>query len=162
LQRACDRHIPDAKVTVAGAAPIPGLSVSGGFKLMVEDKAGLTLEDLQEQTELLIGALKKQPGLDNKLITTLRSKNPQLFMEIDRDKVQALGVPLADVNQTLQIYLGSSYVNRFNDFGRQWQVALQAAGRFRSQVEDINRLQVRNNQGQMVPLGALVKVQSRY
>jgi multidrug efflux pump len=161
LQRAFDRGISDALVTVAGAAPIPGLSVSGGFKLMVEDRAGLTLEDLQAKTEALIVELKKQPGLEQKLTTTLRSKTPQLFLEVDRDKVKAMGVPLSDVNQTLQIYLGSSYVNSFNDFGRHWQVTLQASGRFRSQVEDINQLQVRNNKGQMVPLGALVKVQPK-
>jgi multidrug efflux pump len=156
LQKACDEQIEDARVTLAGAAPIPGLSVSGGFKLMVEDRAGSTLGTLQDQTEILIRELKTQPGLDKKLTTTLRSNNPQLFMEIDREKAETLGVPLTDVNQTLQIYLGSSYVNSFNDFGRHWQVTLQAAGRFRSQVEDINRLQVRNNQGQMVPLGAMV------
>jgi multidrug efflux pump len=72
-----------------------------------------------------------------------------------------MGVQLSDVNQTLQIYLGSSYVNSFNDFGRHWQVTLQASGRYRSQVEDINQLQVRNSRGQMVPLGALVKVQPK-
>jgi multidrug efflux pump len=162
LQKAFDAQIEDAKITLAGAAPIPGLSVAGGFKLMVEDKAGGTLDALvalQDQTEKLIAALKeKVPGLEKKLTTTLRSNNPQLFLEPDRDKVMALGVPLNDVNQTLQIYLGSSYVNSFSDFGRHWQVTLQAEGRFRSQVEDINQLQVRNNLGQMVPLGALVKV----
>jgi multidrug efflux pump len=161
LQRAFDQQIPNAKITVAGAAPIPGLSVSGGFKLMVEDKGGMELKDLQKATELLIGELKNQPGLDNKVMTTLRSNNPQLFMEIDRDRVLALGVPLMDVNQTLQIYLGSSYVTNFNDFGRHWQVTLQAEGRFRSQIEDINKLEVRNSQGQMVPMSALVKVQPR-
>jgi multidrug efflux pump len=161
LQNAFDRKIEDARITVAGAAPIPGLSVSGGFKLMVEDLAGLTPEDLQDKTEALIGELKNEPALDKKLSTTLRSKNPQLFLEVDRDKVEAVGVPLSDVNQTLQIYLGSSYVNSFNDFGRHWQVTLQASGRFRSRIEDINRLQVRNNRGQMLPLGALVKVQGR-
>ena len=82
-------------------------------------------------------------------------------MEIVRDKVESMGVPLSDVNQTLQIYLGSSYVNSFNDFGRHWQVTLQAAGKYRNEIDDINRLQVRNNQGQMIPLGALVKVQPR-
>jgi multidrug efflux pump len=161
LQRAFDQHITDAQVTVAGAAPIPGLSVSGGFKLMVENRAGLTLEDLQDKTDALIVELKKQPGLEQKVTTPFRSKNPGLFMEIDRDKVEAMGVQLSDVNQTLQIYLGSSYVNSFNDFGRHWQVTLQASGRYRSQVEDINQLQVRNNRGQMVPLGALVKVQPK-
>ena len=161
LQKAFDQGIPEGQVTVAGAAPIPGLSVAGGFKLMVEDRAGLTLDVLQQQTEGLIGELKKQPGLEQKLITTLRSNNPQLFLEIDRDKVEAMGVPLSNVNQTLQIYLGSSSVGNFNDFGRHWQVTLQAAGKFRSEIDDINRLQVRNSQGQMVPLGALVKVQPK-
>jgi multidrug efflux pump len=161
LQKAFDEAISDGKVTVAGAAPIPGLSVAGGFKLMVEDRAGLELDDLQQQTESLIGELKKQPGLESKLTTTLRASTPQLFMDIDRDKVEAMGVPLGDVNQTLQIYLGSSSVTNFNDFGRHWQVTLQAAGQYRSQVEDINQLQVRNSQGQMVPLGALVKVQPK-
>src|SRR5262249_22728754 len=106
LQRAFDKNITDAKVTVAGAAPIPGLSVSGGFKLLVEDKAGLTPEVLEDRTKKLIAELKKQPGLDQKVMTTFRSNTPQLFMDIDRDKVHTLGVPLLDVNQTLQIYLG--------------------------------------------------------
>jgi multidrug efflux pump len=161
LQNVYDQEISEGQVTVSGAAPIPGLSVAGGFKLMVEDRAGLTLDVLQQQTEALIGELKKQPGLESKLTTTLRANNPQLFLEIDRDKVEAMGVPLSDVNQTLQIYLGSSSAGNFNDFGRHWQVTLQAACQFRSGVDDINRLQVRNSQGQMVPLGALVKVQPK-
>jgi len=159
LQMAFDDGISDGVVTVAGAAPIPGLSVAGGFKLMVEDRAGLTLDDLQQQTDNLIGELKKQPGLEPKVTTTLRANTPGLFLEIDRDKVEAMGVPLSDVNQTLQTYLGSSSATNFNDFGRHWQVTVQAAGQFRDQIDDINRLQVRNNQGQMVPLSALVKVQ---
>jgi multidrug efflux pump len=161
LQRAFDKEIVDGLVTVSGAAPIPGLSVAGGFKLMVEDRAGLTLDDLQQQTEGLIAELKKQPGLEAKVTTTLRSNTPQLFLEVDRDKVEAMGVPLSDVNQTLQIYLGSSSATNFNDFGRHWQVVIQAAGQFRNEIDDVNRLQVRNNQGQMVPLGALVKVEPR-
>ena len=79
-------------------------------------------------------------------------------MDIDRTKVASLGVSLDDVNQTLQIYLGSLYVNSFNDFGRYWQVNVQAEGNFRNRVDDINLLKVRNNQGQMVPLGTLVNV----
>ncbi len=79
-------------------------------------------------------------------------------MDIDRTKVASLGIPLNDVNQTLQIYLGSLYVNSFNAFGRHWQVNVQADGDYRNRVDDINLLQVRNNQGQMVPLGALANV----
>src|SRR5439155_263885 len=87
-----------------------------------------------------------------------RSNTPQLYMDIDRTKVASLGVALNDVNQTLQIYLGSLYVNSFNEFGRHWQVTVQADREFRSRVEDVNLLQVRNNKGQMVPLGTLVDV----
>ena len=90
--------------------------------------------------------------------TQFRSNTPQLYMDIDRTKVASLGVSLNDVNQTLQIYLGSLYVNSFNDFGRHWQVNVQAEGKFRNRVDDINLLKVRNNQGQMVPLGTLVNV----
>jgi multidrug efflux pump len=161
LQKAFDQGISDGLVTVAGAAPIPGLSVAGGFKIMVEDRAGIGLSNLQQQTDNLIGELKKEPGLESKVTTTLRANTPGLFLEIDRDKVEAMGVPLSDVNQTLQIYLGSSSATDFNDFGRHWQVTLQASGQFRDQIDDINRLQVRNSQGQMVPLSALVKVQAQ-
>ena len=87
--------------------------------------------------------------------TQFRSNTPQLFMDIDRTKVASLGVPFNDVNQTLEIYLGSLYVNSFNAFGRHWQVNVQAEGDYRDQVSDINLLEVRNNQGQMVPLGTL-------
>ena len=90
--------------------------------------------------------------------TQFRSNTPQLFMDIDRTKVASLGVSLDDVNQTLQIYLGSLYVNSFNEFGRYWQVTVQAEGEFRTRVEDINLLQVRNKWGEMVPLGTLVNV----
>jgi multidrug efflux pump len=93
--------------------------------------------------------------------TQFRSNTPQLYMDIDRIKVAALGVSLDDLNQTLQIYLGSFYVNSFNEFGRHWQVTLQADSRFRSHVEDINLLQVRSNQGQMVRLGTLVNVREK-
>jgi len=79
-------------------------------------------------------------------------------MDIDRTKVESLGVSLGDVDQTLQIYLGSLYVNSFNEFGRYWQVTLQAEGGYRARVEDINLLQVRNKWGRMVPLGTLVAV----
>ena len=92
------------------------------------------------------------------MFTQFRSNTPQLYMDIDRTKVEALGVTIEDVNETLQIYLGSLYVNNFNEFGRYWQVNLQAEGRIRNRVADLNLLKVRNNRGEMVPLGTLVKV----
>src|SRR4029077_4249472 len=95
------------------------------------------------------------PGLNN-VSTEFRSKTPQLFLDLDRTKAAALGVPLNDVNQTLDMSLGSLYVNIFNDFGRHWQVTIQAEGEYRSQVDKINLFKVRNSSGQMVPLGTLV------
>ena len=90
------------------------------------------------------------------MTTQFRSKTPQLFLDIDRDKAAAMGVSLDDVNQTLDIFMGSSYVNSFNDFGRHWQVTVQADGNYRNRVEDINLFQVRNRSGRMVLLGTLV------
>jgi multidrug efflux pump len=164
LRREWSRRVKDATVTVFGAPPIPGLSVAGGFKLMVEDRGSLGLPNLQEQTEKLIGRGPPNPSgmkADRTLLgvnTQFRSNTPQLYMDIDRTKVESLGVSLDDVNQTLQMYLGSLYVNSFNVFGRYWQVTIQAEGRYRSREEDINLLEVRNKKGQMVPLGTLVSV----
>jgi multidrug efflux pump len=145
----------DAVVTVNPAAPIPGLGTAGGYKLIVEDRGGLGLNAMQEQTESLIGKIKLKPGLKN-VSTQFRSRTPQLYLDIDRTKVASLGVSLDDVNQTLDMYLGSLYVNSFNDFGRHWQVTVQAEGSFRETVEDINLFQVRNASGQMVSLGTLL------
>jgi multidrug efflux pump len=168
LRKAWAAQIKDALVVVSGASPIPGLSVAGGFKVVVEDRGGLGLGALQQQTDKLIKQVKdmkvrkmeglsmtEAPGLKD-VNTQFRANTPQLYMDIDRNKVASLGVSLDDVNQTLEIYLGSLYVNSFNEFGRHWQVTLQAEGSYRSRVADINLLQVRNNQGQMVPLGTLV------
>jgi multidrug efflux pump len=157
LKAAWDKEIPEAKVTVNGAAPIPGLSQSGGFNLVVEDLGGLGLKALQQQTETLTAELAKQPGLNN-VVTNFRPHTPQLLLNVDRDKVEAFGVPLSDVNQTMQMYLGSSGAGNFDAFGRTWQVTLQADGKYRNNVDEIGQLQVRNNKGQMVPLGTLINL----
>ncbi|HYV39692.1 MAG TPA: efflux RND transporter permease subunit, partial [Gemmataceae bacterium] len=162
LRQEWDRRIKDARVVVSGTSPIPGISTSGGFKVMIEDRGGLGLPTLQDQAEKLIQKIKTMKVHDEVALagvsTQFRSNTPQLFLDIDRAQVASLGVPLEDVNQTLQIYLGSFYVNSFNEFGRHWQVTLQADKAFRSHIEHINLLQVRNNQGQMVPLGTMVSV----
>ena len=157
LRRLWATHIKDAQVLVFGAPPVPGLSVAGGFKLMVEDRAGLGLDTLDRQTSSLVHKLQREPGVVG-VSTQFRANTPQLFMDIDRTKVASLGVALGDVDQALGIYLGSLYVNSFNAFGRHWQVTLQAEGKYRGRVSDINLLKVRNNQGQMVPLGTLATV----
>jgi multidrug efflux pump subunit AcrB len=156
LRKAWNEKVKDAQVTVFGAAPIPGLGVAGGFKAMIEDRGGLGPQALQKAVEELIQKLKANPGLTG-VTTQFRSNTPQLFLDIDRTKAASLGVALNDINQTLDMYLGSLYVNSYNDFGRHWQVTIQAEGRFRDRVENINDFQVRNDQGLMVPLGTLVR-----
>ncbi|HVS34237.1 MAG TPA: efflux RND transporter permease subunit [Gemmataceae bacterium] len=147
--------VRDAQVRVLGTSPIPGLGTAGGFKLIVEDRGGLGLGELQKRTQALVKQLKDVPGLNN-VSTQFRSNTPQLYLDIDRAKVASLGVSLDDVNQTLDMYLGSLYVNSYNDFGRHWQVTIQAEGKYRQSIDDVALLQVRNNRGQMVPLGTLL------
>ncbi len=155
LRKRWAREVPDAQAVVFGPAPIPGISVAGGFKVIAEDRGGLGVRSVQKNTDLLIDKLCATPGLVG-VSTQFRANVPQLYMDIDWDKAAALGLMPDDVDQTLQIYLGSTYVNSFNAFGRYWQVTLQADGKFRSDVPAINLLQVRNKWGQMVPLGTLV------
>ncbi len=157
LLREYPKRVKDAVVTVRNSSPIPGLGVAGGFKIVVEDRGGNGLAALQQQTDKLTRALGAEPGLTN-VNTGFRSRTPQLFLDIDRTKAEALGLSFDDVNQTLSMYLGSLYVNSFNEFGRHWQVTVQLEGDFRNRVEDINLLQVRNKWGQMVPMGTLVRV----
>jgi multidrug efflux pump len=122
--------------------------------LIVEDRGGLGVRGLQAQTDRLIGRLKEAPGLVN-VTTQFRSGIPQLFLDVDRSKVAALGLSPNEVNQALQIFLGSSYVNSFNAFGRHFQVTLQAESRFRSDSNAASLLQVRNQWGMMVPVGTV-------
>jgi multidrug efflux pump len=181
LLREYPKRVKDAVVTVRNSSPIPGLGVAGGFKFIVEDRGGNGLAALQEQTDILVRRLKGEPGLSDvatksrakadpnerqlkvetglaDVNTGFRSKTPQLFLDVDRTKAESLGLSFDDVNQTLSMYLGSLYVNSFNEFGRHWQVTVQLEGDYRDRVEDINLLQVRNKWGQMVPMGTLVRV----
>ena len=157
LRREWARRVPDAQVTVYGGSPIPGLGTAGGFKLMIEDRGDLGVEALQEQTDELVRRLQQHPGLTG-VSTQIRAKTPQLFLDIDRAKVASLGISLNDVNQTLDMFMGSLYVNSFNAFGRHWQVTIQADGPYRNQSDGLNRFKVRNSSGEMVPLGTLVNV----
>ena len=140
-----------------GAPPIDGLGTTGGFKLIVEDRGNLGLAELQRVSDQIVARGNRTPGLQG-LFNSSRANTPWLYLDIDRTKCMALGVPVSDVFNTLQVYLGSYYVNNFNEFGRTWQVNVQADARFRDRVADIQQLQVRNNQGQMVRLGTLLTV----
>ena len=121
---------------------------------MVEDRGGLGVRSLQTKTDGLTDTLQKKPSI-LKASSQFRANIPQLFLDINRSKVAALGVSLDDVNQTLDMFLGSLYVNSYNAFGRHWQVTVQAEDRYRNREECINLFQVRNNKNQMVTLGTL-------
>lgn len=157
LKLAWAEQVKEARVTVNGTSPVPGLGVAGGFKFIIEDRGDLGLDALQKQTDAVVQKLREIPGLSN-VLTQFRSNTPQLRLDIDRTKVATLGLSLPDVNQTIDMYLGSLYVNSFNAFGRHWQVTVQADGSFRNRPEAINLFQVRNKFGQMVPLGTVAKL----
>ena len=149
--------VEDAHIAVFAPPPIRGMSSVGGFKLQIQDRTNAGIDALKQTNAELIAKGNQQPGLSG-LFTTFRSSVPQLFVDVDRTRVKSMGVPLKDVFDTLQIYLGSLYVNDFNRFGRTYQVVAQADSDFRMKPEDIAELKTRNLQGGMVPLGSLVDV----
>jgi hydrophobe/amphiphile efflux-1 (HAE1) family protein len=157
LRQRCGQEVRGAIVSTFGAPPIDGLGTTGGFKLIIEDRGNLGLGELQRASDQIVKRGNKTAGLEG-LFNISRASTPWLYLDIDRTKCMALGIPVGNVFSVLQVYLGSYYVNNFNEFGRIWQVNVQADSRFRDRVADIRRLQVRNNQGQMVRLGTVLKV----
>jgi HAE1 family hydrophobic/amphiphilic exporter-1 len=149
--------IEDAMVFVGVPPPIRGLGAAGGFQMMIEDRQTLGLAELQKTTYEVISAGNSQSGLAN-LATTFSARSPQLYLDIDRVKAQSLQIPMSNVFDTLQAYLGSSFVNLFNKFNQVFQVYVQADAPYRLQPEDIKNLYVRNIQGEMVPMGAILQV----
>ncbi|MGR8935846.1 MAG: efflux RND transporter permease subunit [Gammaproteobacteria bacterium] len=152
-------QIPNAFVKVFAPPPVRGMSSVGGFKLQIQDRSNAGVGALQSVTADVAAAGNQQPGLSG-LFSTFRADVPQLFVDVDRTRSKAMGVPLDEVFDTLQIYLGSLYVNDFNNFGRTFQVVAQADADYRMQGEDIAKLKTRNRQGEMVPLGTLAEVQA--
>ncbi|HSJ02455.1 MAG TPA: efflux RND transporter permease subunit, partial [Verrucomicrobium sp.] len=150
--------IQEARVLVLPPPPLRGLGNAGGFKLQVEDLNNAGLAALETATKTFIDALAKEPGFSS-LITGFRSNNPQYNLVIDRERAKTMNVSISAINDTLQTYLGSTYVNDFNLFGRTWQVMAMAEPEYRMKPEDIGRLRTRNSHGEMVPLGALVKTE---
>ncbi|GHC04194.1 multidrug efflux RND transporter permease subunit [Thermomonas carbonis] len=141
--------------------PIQGLGNGSGWSLFVEDRTRLGYGELQGAVQAFQGAASQAPGLGFP-ISSYQANVPQLDVEVDRVKAKAQGVPLTELFDTLQAYLGSAYVNDFNMFGRTWQVIAQADGSFRDNVEDIANLRTRNAAGEMVPLGSMVQVKQSY
>jgi multidrug efflux pump len=149
--------IQDAFILTVPPPPVNGLGSIGGFKLYVEDRADLGSDALFQNLQDVIGKSYQTPGLAS-VFSTFTVNVPQLDADIDRTKAKQEGVPLQNLFETMQIYLGSLYVNDFNRFGRTYQVVAQADAQFRERPEDITRLKTRNDKSQMVPLGAFVKV----
>ena len=151
------RSILEAQVVAFGAPPVEGLGSTGGFKMQIQDRTDAGLVALQGAIANVVEKGNAQPGLVG-LFSSFRAKQPQLYVDVDRVKAKSLGVSLDDVFNTMQVYLGSAYVNDFTRFGRNWQVNAQADASFRIRPEDVGKLQVRNANGAMVPLATLVHV----
>jgi multidrug efflux pump len=154
-------QIQDALVMTVPPPPVNGLGLIGGFKMYIEDRADLGYDAIYQQTMALSMAGNMNTNL-SQVFSTFTVNVPQLEADIDRAKAKSQGVPLQSLFETMQIYLGSLYVNDFNRFGRTFQVIAQADAPFRDRLDDITRLKTRNADGQMVPLGSLVKVKETY
>ena len=141
--------------------PILGLGNGSGYQLFIEDRANLGYGALQDAVNQFQGAIAQTPGMGYP-ISSYQANVPQLDAEVDRLKAKAQGVPLTELFGTLQTYLGSTYVNDFNRFGRTWQVIAQADAPFRDSIEDIARLKTRNAQGEMVPIGSMVEIRQSF
>jgi multidrug efflux pump len=152
--------IQEARVLVLPPPPIRGLGNAGGFKIQVQDLNNAGLPALEAATQKLLTAAQQEPGLIS-LITGFRANVPQFHIDIDRAQAKTMGVSLSELNEALQVYLGSVYVNDFNLFGRTYQVTAQAEPAMRGDPQDILRIKIRNQRGEMVPLGSLVKISKR-
>ncbi|CAN7403319.1 multidrug efflux RND transporter permease subunit [Pseudoduganella sp. LjRoot289] len=153
--------VQDAFVMVFPPPPVNGLGTIGGFKMMLEDRGNVGYDELYKASQAMQMKAWGNPQLQG-VFSSFQINVPQLFADVDRTKAKQLGVPLATVYQTLQINLGSLYVNDFNQFGRTYQVRVQADAPFRSQAEQIAQLKVRNDKGEMIPLSSLMRVKDSY
>ncbi|NYT44799.1 efflux RND transporter permease subunit [Alcaligenaceae bacterium] len=153
--------VPEAFIAVFPPPPVMGLGTMGGFKLQLEDRGSLGYAELDAAAQRFLAAAREAPELGG-AFTNYQINVPQLDVQLDRVKAKQLGVPVTDVFETMQIYLGSLYVNDFNRFGRVYQVRAQADAPFRSRPEDIMQLKTRNAQGDMVPLSSLMSVTPSY
>ncbi|MDR4307465.1 multidrug efflux RND transporter permease subunit [Chelatococcus sambhunathii] len=149
--------IKEAVIAMFPPPPVQGLGTIGGFKLQIEDKAGLGYQALDQATKAFLAKAAQAPELAG-LFSSYQVNVPQLYADIDRTKARQLSVPISDVFNTLQIYFGSLYVNDFNKFGRTYSVRVQADSAFRARPEDVGFLKVRSQTGEMIPLSALMTV----
>ncbi|MBO0799625.1 MAG: efflux RND transporter permease subunit, partial [Blastocatellia bacterium] len=148
-------QVPEAVAFSFMPPSIPGLGNAGGFSLWLQDRSGGPVEFLDQNLQKFLEAARKRPELAG-IVSPFNASVPQIYADVDRDKVLKQGVAVGDVYQTLQAYLGGLYLNQFNRFGRVWRVFIQADGDERRSEQDIKQYYVRNNDGQMVPLSALI------
>ncbi len=158
LRRRFAVQIDEAEVQVFRAPPIQGLGNGGGFKLQIEQRGYVDLKALQPETDAMVAEANQDPRLSD-VFTMFRADVPQLFLDVDRTKCESVGVPIDEVFNTLQVYMGGYFVNLFNAFGRTWQVNLLAQPEDRTRAEALRQLKVRNKFGEMVPLATLVDIQ---
>jgi HAE1 family hydrophobic/amphiphilic exporter-1 len=155
INRTLRAEVPEAIAFAFAPPAIPGIGTAGGFSFWLQDRSGGSVELLNDSLQKFMEAARKRPELAN-VNSPFRSSVPQIFADVDRDKVLKQGVSVAEVYQTLQAFLGGIYVNQFNRFGRQWRVFLQAEAADRVAPDDIGRFFVRNNDGNMLPLSTVV------
>jgi hydrophobe/amphiphile efflux-1 (HAE1) family protein len=153
-------HVTEASIFVIPPPPVPGIGTAGGFKLQLQDQSGVGSLALQAAAQELAAAANQAPGLAQ-VYSTFRANTPQLHADIDRDRVRMLDVPLRNVFDALQIYLGSVYVNDFNWLGRTYQVTAQAEFEDRQDTADVLRLRTRSSSGAVVPLGSVLQIERR-
>ena len=154
LRKRFAAEIDEAEIQVFRAPPIQGLGNGGGFKLQVEQRGYVDLDELQATTDKLVAEANQDKRMVG-VFTMFRADTPQIYLDIDRTKCESLGVPMDDVFNTLQVYMGGYFVNLFNKFGRSWQVNVLAEEDYRTQVDKLSQLKVRNKLGMMVPLATL-------
>jgi hydrophobe/amphiphile efflux-1 (HAE1) family protein len=151
--------IEEAQIFVAAPPPVSGIGNAGGFRMMVEDRAGRGAAALQGAVYAMMGRAAQTPGLVQ-VYSLFENATPQLYLDIDRTKAQLLGINIPDVFAALQVYLGSAYVNDFNLFGRTYRVMAQAGSAYRNDTKDVLAIRVRNNAGDTVPVGAFTTVRT--
>ena len=152
------QHISEAQILPFNPPPIPGLSATGGFSMMIQDKSGKGAAALQEVADNFVAAAQQRPEFAN-VFSKLQTTTPAIRIHVDREKAKKLGVPLSEIFATLQTMLGGLQVNDFSRFGRTYKVTLQAESKFRDNTEALGLLFVRNNQGHMVPLSTLISTE---
>src|SRR5207245_3633849 len=150
--------LPSAVAFGFSPPAIPGVGTAGGFTFMLEDRSGGDVQFLAKNLTTFLDAARKRPEISS-LSTTFLANVPQEFVDVDRDKVLKQGVSISDVYKTIQAFMGGYFINYFNQFGRQWQVYIQAEGSYRTNAENVGQFYVRNNGGQYLPLSSFIRIE---